>query len=103
MSVLWFAPAVVLVVGTAIIARLVAEVRYEAASTDAALAEAGEALAIVSDDRRDLDEVLRRLAHGTDAVADPWRAASTSAAMLRGWWRRGRTPVRASDDVPWEP
>lgn len=100
MSLLWFAPAIVLVLGAVVIGRQVTGVQRLAEETDAALAEAGEALAVVDTGRRDLDALIGRLASGADAVGGPWRAVSTSASLMRGWWRRGRPPMPSSDDVP---
>ncbi len=100
MSLLWFAPAIVLVIGAVVVGRQVSVVRELADETEVALAEAGEAVAVVDLGRRDLDVLIGRLAHGADAVGGPWRAVSTSATLMRGWWRRGRPPVPASDDVP---
>ncbi|NOX29429.1 MAG: hypothetical protein GXP35_05180 [Actinobacteria bacterium] len=100
MSVLWFGPAIALVIGAIAIAKQVAVVGSLAVETESALAEAGEVLSIVSVEQGDFDAVLGRLGVAAGLVGGPWRATSTSARLMRRWWGQGRPLQPAADDVP---
>ncbi len=100
MSVLWFGPAIALVIGAIAIAKQVVVVRSLAAETESALAEAGEVLSIVSIEQGGFDIVLGRLGVAASSIGGPWRATSTSARLMGRWWRQGRPQQLDADDVP---